>query len=625
MFSRLPRPFLTLAGVALVAAGGYLWWAGRKKPALSSPRLVALLPAENQSGRPELAWTESLLVYSLVRQFEGAPNLTLIPAASRAEAAAAGAGNQLECNVAAHGGQAEVRCLLYGPPPGQILGEGSAAAPLGDPPALLTALGRNLATLLGAPGAARPPAFHSPAVAFDLAAALTNPTEAPARLKAASIADPACGWCWLAWAEAEARAGGAPAAQAVLDRVRPSLNLFDPVSRARLALLDAGLKGDSAARLAALDRLAAVLPSDGALQRELADNLVAVRQYARAQQAYRRAIALQPAHAENWNSLAYALAYEGKFAEARQALDRYSALEPASPNPLDSTGEVQIMAGEFPQAAKTLVQAYERDKNFNDGAALEKAALAHYLAGERDAAAPVLERYLTDRDKAGDPLAALSRARWECLAGRTAEGRAHIAALAGDTGSPVAPIAASMLALRLAAEGDQAGAIRAAASARALARNPGQGFIASFVSAALSPDTASALSDPAARAEALALGLTLRGDWAAAAEAWKRALLLARGGSDAPQRELLALCLVSAGRASEAAGLVTAWPVLSRDQALLYDFLIYPDLLFVRAEVARAAGRASDAQRFHDLFLQHAGDRPDRFGRLARARAASRL
>jgi len=68
-----------------------------------------------------------------------------------------------------------------------------------------------------------------------------------------------------------------------------------------------------------------------------------------------------------------------------------------------------------------------------------------------------------------------------------------------------------------------------------------------------------------------------------------------------------------------------AWPLLSREQALLYDFLIYPNLFFVRAEAAAALKNSADAVRNYDLFLQYSGDRPDRFGRLARAKAASRL
>jgi hypothetical protein len=57
----------------------------------------------------------------------------------------------------------------------------------------------------------------------------------------------------------------------------------------------------------------------------------------------------------------------------------------------------------------------------------------------------------------------------------------------------------------------------------------------------------------------------------------------------------------------------------------LYDFLVYPNLLFTRAEIARASGRAEEARRLYDLFLQWAGSREDLAPQAVRARAAARL
>ncbi len=626
MSSRLWRSLIALAGIALLGAGAYSWWTGKRKPSGPDVLRVAILPVENQSGDAALDWTAPLLPFSLVRQLEGVPRLSVFAASGRAEADAAGATRQVECLVTESSGEAQVRFFIYSQAPGRILAEGRVSAPEGDPPALLAQLGASLASALGSPGAGGSPAFHNAASAREFAAALLNPAAAEARLEAAAAADEACGWCWLAWAETSLRPADPSRALAVLERSRKAEAKVDPVSRARLELIESELRPNPRQRLSALERLAAALPADAAVQGQLAESLVAERQFDRAATVYRRAIRIQPARSDLWNSLAYGLAYAGRYAEARQALAQYAGLDSGSPNPLDSAGEVALMAGDFNRAAKVLTDAYDRDKAFNDGAALEKAALAHYLNGERDAAGPLLERYLTDRGQRGDPFAGLSRARWEYMVGKTAQARARLAGIASDPGRQLAPIAAAMLALRLAAEGDSAAAARAAASARALARNPGQGFIAAFAAAALDPAAAAALTDPSWRADARALGLTLRGDWTAAAAAWKEALPLAKGGTDGPQRELLALCLVSSGRASEAAGLLSgAWPLLSRDQALLYDFLIYPNLLYVRAEVARAAGRQADDQRLYDLFLQYAGDRPDRFGREARARAAARL
>jgi hypothetical protein len=73
-----------------------------------------------------------------------------------------------------------------------------------------------------------------------------------------------------------------------------------------------------------------------------------------------------------------------------------------------------------------------------------------------------------------------------------------------------------------------------------------------------------------------------------------------------------------------AALLSRGWPILDNDDRLLYDFLIYPNLLFVRAEAA--AGRdAAESRRLYDLYLRYAGPGPDRFGQLEKARSAGRL
>lgn len=626
MSSRLWRIVLAAAGLVLLALGVYSWRSKSRPEAPAGVLRVALLPAENQSGDTALDWTGPLLPYALVRQMEGLPRIAIFTVASRAEGGGAGATHQVEWVVTKRAGWAEVRFFVYGQAPGKIIAQGAAGAPAGDAPALLASVARSLASVLGLQGPGKPPAFHNAAAAREFSSGLLNPGEAPARFAAAVAADEACGWCWLALAQSALRPDDPGRALSVLERAHGAWDRVDALSRARLELLESELRPDFRLKLTALERLASSLPADPAVQSQWADALVASRQFERAAAAYRLAIQAQPARAEFWNSLAYGLAYAGKFPEARQALARYASLDPASPNPLDSSGEVALLAGEFRQAGKVLTEAYEKDKNFNDGAALEKAVLAHYMNGERDAAGPLLERYLTDRTQRGDPFAAITRARWEYLAGQTAQARARLAAIASQPGAPLAPIAAAMLALRQASEGDSAAAARGAAVARAMARNPGQAFIAGFASAALDPSAAAALKDPSWRADAGALGLTLRGEWAAAAAAWKEALALARGGADGPQRELLALCLVSAGRAAEAAALVSpTWPLLTRDQALLYDFLIYPNLLYARAEIARAAGRGSDAQRLYDLFLQYAGDRADRFGRLARARGAARL
>jgi hypothetical protein len=87
-----------------------------------------------------------------------------------------------------------------------------------------------------------------------------------------------------------------------------------------------------------------------------------------------------------------------------------------------------------------------------------------------------------------------------------------------------------------------------------------------------------------------------------------------------------AWCLLRAGKGSEAARLVKGgWPLLDTDDRLLFDFLVYPNLLFVRAEAAATRGDATEARRLYDIYLRYAGSTQDRFGQMKKAEAAGRL
>ncbi|MBI4892975.1 MAG: hypothetical protein HY821_20290 [Acidobacteria bacterium] len=625
MSSRILRGLAAAVALILLGLGALTWWRKHSRPEPPAVLRVAVLPADNQSGDPSLDWVSPVLSYSLSRQLEGSPRLLVFGAGSDAAATAAGATHHLESYLTRQGQNLELHFSLHASDTQKETHHGVARSGGDEPSPLLNSAAASLASVLGMPAPSRSTAIHSSASARALAAALNEPASALPQLEAAVAADPACGWCWLSYVEASLKFSGPEQARTAIGRSKAKAVSLDAVSRARLDLLESELSGDTARRVSALERLAAALPSDASAQSDWGLALTAQRQYARSADVHRRAMSLQPARAELWNLLAYDLAYAGNFADAQKAIQRYASMDSNSANPPDSEGEIALMAGEFAPAARAFAASYQRDKSFNDGDALEKAALAHLLNGERDAAGALLERYLKDRLEAGDPWVMITRARWESITGRTAPSEARLAAAAADRNSPLAPVAASMLALRQAAAGEFALAARTAAQARVLARNPSQAYFAVFALAAVDPASAQSISDPALQADARAFALTLRSDWPAAIEAWKAALVPPRGGVDAPQREMLAYCLVAAGRAREAAPYVAAWPILTRTQAVLYDYFLYPNLLYVRAEVARATQKNSEAQRFYDLYLQYAGDRPDAQGRQARARQAARL
>ena len=192
-------------------------------------------------------------------------------------------------------------------------------------------------------------------------------------------------------------------------------------------------------------------------------------------------------------------------------------------------------------------------------------------------------------------------------------------------GGPGAALASTRLLLAALRDGDAAAAQRWAASVRELTPKGGNPLLAG-IAALLTEGDARAVSDPALRNELQAVGLTLRGQFAPALAAWDAARKAGRGGGDALAREMQAWCLLRTGRTAESAALVQGgWPLLTDNQRLLFDFLIYPNLLFVRAEAAAAAHNAADARRLYDLYLRYAGQTRDRFGQAEKARAASRL
>lgn len=603
------------------AAASYFWKRQDTAGLVDRPQRIAVLPFENQTGAESLDWNEYVAALAAVRQLQTLPKVSVFLAQSANEAVGLGATYLVYGYIAGSPSKPVLRHFVEDAAQRQVVSQGAAE---GSPWL------KNIAAIAsGVQAVARPAGklaafeFHNEQSARLFAAGLkAPPAEAAARFEAATVADPACGWCWLAWVE-RANAAGAPEALRVLARSRELGNDISTLSRARLDVLEASLRNDSAARRGALDRLVREAPSDVSALSQLAELSVADHRFDQAAAVLQRALETEPARGDLWNTLGYALANAGRFDEAGRALGEYAKLD-QSANPLDSQGEVALLAGRFSQAAELFTAAYERDRNFNAGTALEKAALAQWLNGKRQESGELLERYLTDRRRAGDQLVDLTRARWQYLFGQTAQAKRNLQALAADPRNPVAPVASAIYAIHAAAEGQLDDARQAARAARAGAKNPFQLLFATMAQAAAG-DSASAFSDPSLQSEAHALALTIRGDFSAAAAAWREVLKQPRGMNDAAQRELLALCLAQTGKAADAAPLLNRWPLLSREQALLYDFLVFPNLFYTRAEIAVAQKKSAEAQRQYDLFLQYAGDRPDTHGRLARARNAARL
>ena len=594
---------------------------GARSP--QSPRHLAVLPVEDQSPSASHAWLARLFSFALVRQLEGAARL--LSAEVRSANDLPGATHQLAGFITADDGALQAHLFLYALPSHKLILHKVISQPASGWRQLLADAARFVASALESPAPLQPVAVRKDSAARRLAEALNaaSPQQSQAAFRAAAEDDPSCGWCWLGWAETAVRRNDREQALAAVETSAPHRDSLDSLSRSRLDLIAANLRSDTRAAVSSLEAIAQAAPGDASAQARLAESLVASRQFDQAVAALQRAIAIDPSAGLFWNSLAYAHAYAGRFDEALKAVARYAQLD-SSPNPADSRGEILMMAGRFTEAYQAFDESYRKDPAFNNGAALEKAALCWMLYGDPRRAAETIGRLLEGRSERGDRAVEIHRARWQLLTGQSASARQIFSRIARDSSSPLAPVASAMLALRLSFSDPSA------ATAVLRAQPPGRDSLqqihAAYASAAADPAFLERIRDDRLRLELGALSLTAHRQWPRAAEAWKTVIERSPGGSDSAYRELRAFCLVQAGdtkQAAEALGL--SWPVLSQGQMEFYDFLVYPNLLFTRAEIARASGRIDEARRLYDLFLQFAGDRADLAPLAARARAAARL
>lgn len=593
---------------------------GGQEPAL---RRLAVLPIEDQSPSASYAWLARLIPFSVVRQLEGSPRLSATEVRSAADLAAPT--HELTGFFTQHGSTIQAHLFLYELPSRKLLRHEVLSQPHSGWQQLLSAAARFTASALQSSAPLRPIAVTKESAARLLGQALSanNPEQAQADFRAAAEEDPACGWCWLGWAETAARRGAREEALAAITAASQHATSADPVLRARLDFLSASLRSDTRTAVASLETIAAALPGDASAQIRLAETLVQLRQFDKAVAAFQRAISAEPQAAVFWNSLAYAHAYAGRFDEALKAVSRYAELD-SSPNPADSRGEILFMAGRFPEAVQAFEESLHKDPSFNQGAALEKIALCWLLQGDSNRAAQAIARLLKYRTDSGDRTVDLLRARWEFLTGQPALARQRLTRIASQPDHPLRALASAMLAYRLAFS-DPSGA--AALLRSTPPSNEGRSNLyRAYAAAAADPAFPAQVRDERLREELLALSLTARRDWSRAAQAWRALLERVPGPTDAPYRELHAFCLVQAGNLEQApTALGRSWPLLAQGQMELYDFLVYPNLLFTRAEIARASGRAEEARRLYDLFLQWAGSREDLAPQAVRARAAARL
>lgn len=618
-----------LAGAAVVAgAAGIIWQRSQSPQKKTAAARVAAVPFANLTGSAEWDWATAALPASAARQAQGLRGVRAFYAENANQAAALGATHVIQGYLTPGGNGVEVHYTISSTAPAEVLARERFAADRGSLREQSAALARAIRQRLQPGGQLIELDVTSPE-AFQLLGEAFRERDAGARkqkLRSSVEAETGCGWCWEELTGLTLRAEGAQAALALVEERKQKGARLSELAEGRLAYYEASLANDAGKRLAALERMAALTPSDPEVLIPLAEGLVNARRFEEGVRFYERAVESDPSRPDILNSTGYALAWAGRYDEALQWLRRYEAAEPDSANPLDSIGEVQMMAGRFEEAEQSLLGSYEKDPRFNGGAALEKAALARWLAGDMQGAGGLLERFLKQRVEERDPLVTLRRARWQYLFGQTTEAVANLRLLARQPGAPSASLAASSLALYEMQAGRVDQALEDASLARQLARDALSLYAANIVTALTGAGPAPAGLGPNVDPMIEALRLTLRNELPQAAARWRAALESAQPASEPLMREMLGQVLVAQGDATGAAAVVKGrWPLLTPDQALLFDFLVYPNLLCVRAAAAAEGANGDEARRLYEQFLKSAGTRPDPLRLIEKARAAVRL
>jgi tetratricopeptide (TPR) repeat protein len=361
---------------------------------------IAILPFENLSGDPSLDWISNAAPSILAEQLVGSPKTVPLRAPTVSDAYLAAATRFVHGDfVQAHGAlrfeiqvedAARHKMIAQDDLNGAVLDAMNHAAHTLDPQA-------------------QPFSTSNP----EAVAAWAQGEE-----ERAVTLDPDFGAAWIAWAESLAARGQSSDAIAVAARGLDRSTLRSPIDRARLGVLSATLRKDPSAHAQALVDLQRLDPADTALILRLAEAELQARNFSASTASYQSVLAVEPDNTAALLALGYAQAFSGDVDAARRTFENYGKREGQKTNSLDSIGEAYFMNGRFTEAQKYFQEAHQSGPNFLDGAELEKAAYAQWLAGDLKGADLTIARYLESRAKSRDQLVAWREACWSYATGR---------------------------------------------------------------------------------------------------------------------------------------------------------------------------------------------------------------
>jgi Flp pilus assembly protein TadD len=504
---------------------------------------LAILPIENLTSDRGLDWISQAASAILVYNLTGPKNLHPIRAATQREARAGRATRYLEAYFANEHGALAFHVTIEDAEKLKAVRTLVVSGTATDIAGAMNRLAKELA------GDARP--FSScNGTALRL---YGEAIEGRGTLDAASQADPNCAAVSLAWVETLLAKGDREGVARVCNGAL-ALAKLDPVDRAQLEYLNATAKDNLPARLEAIQRLAALLPSEAELLRIAGTLQLASRQVQAAAHSWESMVQSDPGDTTAWNELGYARAYNHDLAGARQALEQYQKmLGPGESNGMDSLGEVSFYLGDFAAAERHFLDAH---KTGASPAELLKAAQSRMMTGDLAGADAIFGRY--------GNWSIVERAEWEFLTGRRKQAIARLGAVAGDP----------RVTLQMEIWKSQTG----------LAPPPSGG------------------AEPLSRA----VVHLLAGRFAEAAPSLEQVYRATMPTSDGLVRTLLAWSYARTGRPQEAARLLDLYPIpLSGGGNPILSSLVFPRFVQLRGEVLHS-------QKDQQLAAKYAGDLPDR-------------
>lgn len=567
----------TAVWVGLAAAALWISGCSRKVESEGIVRL-AVPPAENLSGKPELEWVGYGVGQVVASCLMGAGKVHPISVRDARDAAAAGAAQVLLIQYTESSGglrfHAELRKLRTQKTDRTF----DLVAPASD--AALRAgqeIARRISTTARSFGTRNSAALQAYAEGFQEA----NAEKLREGLERAVAVDPNFGEAWVALVETLAESGQSDAARAAVAKARTHASAIHAIERARLDWLAASLDGDAAAQAAAIENLAKLLPHDPVTLAAAARAEQAARHYASAAGWFRKAAAAEPQNPQWWNLALYASAFAGDWAGVKAAFEAYRRAAPDNPNAFDSLGEAAFYLGRFSEAERAFLDGHRLNPSFLNGLELYKAALARWLSGDLPGAKNHFEKFIEQRTKSNDPMAGYLKARWDYITGQPAEAVRSLQdwiqqAPEGDARA----LGLAQLAVWNAAGGDWAAAARMARQAFAQARTPVARSVAASAVYLAQPE---AVKTPPETWKAY--GWLVRKRFGEAVPLLERIASRGAPTETGNAAALLAWAYLESGKRQEAKTAAEHFPIPGGSAEDLFEFLIYPRILEIRREL----------------------------------------